>query len=179
MSLTKLSLAGKNITIPGQREFGQYIPPGDRKSITFFYSVLCLGECRHQDNNRYGLVIFSLIGGVGSVSIEWFIEGQAFLRSYALAPRTFPFPLFVSKLERRHIGRLRKRDNLLMAEGGREWARSRIIRLQENLVLYKYFNTLWVGFSLSGYYLSPSLQVSLSKYISLYVIKTLIPPNEI
>ncbi len=37
-------------------------------------------------------------------------------------------PSPVSKLDRRHTcGRLRKRDNLLTAEGGREWARSLII----------------------------------------------------
>jgi hypothetical protein len=35
MSLTKLSLAGKNLIIPGQGEFGL----GTGKSITFFYSV--------------------------------------------------------------------------------------------------------------------------------------------
>jgi hypothetical protein len=34
MSLTKLSLAGNNLIIPGQREFGLF-----GKSLTFFYSV--------------------------------------------------------------------------------------------------------------------------------------------
>ncbi len=52
----------------------------------------------------------------------------------------------VSKLNRRHTGRLRKRDNLLTGEGG-GWesgrALSRIIRTEESLVLYKSFNTLW------------------------------------
>jgi len=46
-----------------------------------------------------------------------------------------PFPPSpVSKLDRRHTRR----------RGGRGWARSRIIRLQESLVLYKSFNTLWL-----------------------------------
>ncbi len=39
MSLTKLSLAGKNLIIPGQGEFGQWHPPGDGKIDKFFYSV--------------------------------------------------------------------------------------------------------------------------------------------
>ncbi len=54
-----------------------------------------------------------------------------------------PPPSPVSKLDRGYTGRLRKRDNLLK-EGGREdggWARSRIILQQENLFLYKSFNT--------------------------------------
>ncbi len=63
MSLTKLSLAGNNLIIPAQREFGKWHPGwggGVRagKSINFFYSVgltrcLCLSlsisvrSCRH------------------------------------------------------------------------------------------------------------------------------------
>jgi hypothetical protein len=42
----------------------------------------------------------------------------------------------VSKLDRRHTGKLRKRDNLLKGVGGEGWARSRIIQSQESLVLY-------------------------------------------
>ncbi len=57
---------------------------------------------------------------------------------WLLAPPLSP----VSQLGRRHIGRLRKRDNLLTGEGGRGWARSRIIRLQECLVLFKSSNSL-------------------------------------
>ncbi len=34
----------------------------------------------------------------------------------------------VSKLDRRHTGTLRKRDNLLTVEGGRRWGRAQIIR---------------------------------------------------
>jgi hypothetical protein len=48
-----------------------------------------------------------------------------------------PFPSPVSKLERRHTGRLRKKDRLLTGGEG-----SLIIRLQESLVIYKSFNTL-------------------------------------
>ncbi len=63
--------------------------------------------------------------------IERFIGSHAFLWSYDSAPRPHPSP--VSKLDRRHTGRLRKRDDLLTGEG-RAW--SRIIRPQESLVLY-------------------------------------------
>ncbi len=48
-------------------------------------------------------------------SNEWFTEDQAFSRSYGLAPPPPPPP--VSKRDRRHTGRQRKRDNLLMGEG--------------------------------------------------------------
>jgi hypothetical protein len=41
----------------------------------------------------------------------------------------------VSKLDRRHTRRLRKRDNLLIGEG-KGWGRRQIIRLGESLVLY-------------------------------------------
>jgi hypothetical protein len=60
----------------------------------------------------------------------------------------FAHPLIpppVSKLDQRHSGTLRKRDNLLTGEGVEGWARSRIIRPQKNLGLYKSFNTLWTG----------------------------------
>ncbi len=39
MSLTKLSLDGINLIIPGQGGFGNDIPAGDGKPLTFFYSV--------------------------------------------------------------------------------------------------------------------------------------------
>jgi hypothetical protein len=38
MSLTKLSLAGKSLIIPGQGEFGD-IPAGDMKTASLFYSA--------------------------------------------------------------------------------------------------------------------------------------------
>ncbi len=54
-----------------------------------------------------------------SDSIEWFIEAQAFSRSYDIIPRPSPPPYSpVSKLDRRHTGRLL--DNLLTGEGGGE-----------------------------------------------------------
>ncbi len=53
--------------------------------------------------------------------VERVIEGQVFTRSYDLAPLP-PSP--VIKLDRRHTGRLRKRDNLLMGEGGGRRAES-------------------------------------------------------
>ena len=51
-----------------------------------------------------------------------------------------PPPSPVSKLDRRHTGRLRKKDNLLTGERGR----SQIIRRGERLVLYNILNTLWL-----------------------------------
>jgi len=47
-----------------------------------------------------------------------------------------------NKLELRHAGILRKRDNLLKGEGG---GRGQIIRRRESLVLYKSFNTIWLS----------------------------------
>jgi hypothetical protein len=44
------------------------------------------------------------------------MEGQAFLRLYDTTPRPHPSP---NKLDRRNMGRLRKRDNLPTGEGGR------------------------------------------------------------
>jgi|688.fasta_scaffold419448_1 hypothetical protein len=38
MSLPKLSLAGNNLIIPGQGQFGD-MPAGEEKSATFFYRV--------------------------------------------------------------------------------------------------------------------------------------------
>jgi hypothetical protein len=46
-------------------------------------------------------------------SIGGFIEDQAFLLSYDLAPALSP----AGKFDRRHTGRLLKRDNLLTGEG--------------------------------------------------------------
>ncbi len=51
-----------------------------------------------------------------------------------------PPPSPVSELNRRHTGRLRKKDNLLTGERGR----SKIIRRGERLVLYNILNTLWL-----------------------------------
>jgi hypothetical protein len=49
-------------------------------------------------------------------------------------------PSPVSKLDRRHAERLRKRDNFLTREWGRGWGRSQIKRRRESLVLKKSFN---------------------------------------
>ncbi len=48
--------------------------------------------------------------------VSYVIEGQAFSRSYDLAPSPSPPPSPGSKLEQRHTGRLRKRDKLLAGE---------------------------------------------------------------
>jgi hypothetical protein len=53
-------------------------------------------------------------------SIEWFIEDQAFSLSMIWLIPPSPTPLSRHKLDRRHKGRLRKRDNLLTGEGG-QW----------------------------------------------------------
>jgi hypothetical protein len=54
--------------------------------------------------------------------IERFIEAQASLRSYESAPRP-PRPRPPKMVDRRHTGRLIKRDNLLTGKGGggRAW----------------------------------------------------------
>ncbi len=52
-------------------------------------------------------------------------------------------PSAVSKLNRRHAGRLRKRDNLLTGERGRGWGRSQIIQRRDCPVLSLSFNTHW------------------------------------
>ncbi len=46
------------------------------------------------------------------------VEDKAFSPSYDMAPPTSPLSL-ISKLDRRHTGRLRKRDNLLTGKRGR------------------------------------------------------------
>jgi hypothetical protein len=45
------------------------------------------------------------------------IEGQDFSRSYDLAPRTLPPPSLVSKLDRRHTGRLREERQVAVGWG--------------------------------------------------------------
>ncbi len=50
-------------------------------------------------------------------SIQWFIDGKAFSRSYDFGSLSIPSPHSpASKLDRRHTGRLRKRDILLTKE---------------------------------------------------------------
>jgi hypothetical protein len=64
-----------------------------------------------------------------------------------LAHPSPPPHLPVSKLDRRHAGRLRKGDKLLTGDELRGWFRSRIIRPQErklSLVLYKSFILLMI-----------------------------------
>ncbi len=63
-------------------------------------------------------------------SIDWFIEGQAFLRSYNSVPCPPTSPSLVSKLDRRHTGRLRKETTCSRerGEGGGSCAASYIAR---------------------------------------------------
>jgi len=46
---------------------------------------------------------------------------------FRLHAQPLPPPAPISKLDRRHTGRLRKRNKSLKGEGGRGWAWSRII----------------------------------------------------
>ncbi len=69
------------------------------------------------------------------VSIEWFIEDQAFFRSYCSAPRPPPSPSPFSKLSLFLSLPVCRRSSLLTG-----WAIS--IRRRESLALYKSFNTL-------------------------------------
>jgi hypothetical protein len=54
-------------------------------------------------------------------------------------------PSPVSKLDRRHSRRLRKRDNVFTGALEGWWEGFQIIRPQESLVLYESFNTLWTS----------------------------------
>ncbi len=77
-------------------------------------------------------------------SMECCFKGPDFLSvvwfgSYP-TPLTPPPP--VSKLHRRHTGRLRKRDNLLTGDGLGEGPNR---RRRESLILYKTFNTIRLG----------------------------------
>jgi hypothetical protein len=89
---------------------------------------------------------FSYIGKfrVEQLHTHSHIWGRASYLVPRLPPPPSP-PSPVSKLYRRHTGRMRKRDNLLTGHGGggNGWARSRIIRPQESLGVYKSFKTLW------------------------------------
>ncbi len=60
------------------------------------------------------------VGQYFKESMDCFIEGQTFSWSYVLSPPHPPPPSPVSgKLDRRHTGRQRKRDNLLTEEKGK------------------------------------------------------------
>ncbi len=76
-------------------------------------------------------------------SIDWFIEGQAFL-IWLHAPTPFPSSP-VGKLHLFLMFSCVLPVELTDRRGGgpRGWAWSRIIRPQESLALYKWFNSLW------------------------------------
>ncbi len=80
-------------------------------------------------------------------SIDWFIEGRAFYRSYDSAPPPHLLPpSTVSELDRQQHKKTEEERQLADKRGGKRGvARSRIILPQESLVLYKSFNTLWVA----------------------------------
>jgi hypothetical protein len=73
------------------------------------------------------VAIYCLGGGErlvgGCFDFLFFIAGIALSQSFFLAPRPPPPPSPVNKLDRRHTGRRRKRDNFLtneLGEGGRD-----------------------------------------------------------
>jgi hypothetical protein len=61
-----------------------------------------------------------------------------------LLPHHLPLPFPVSKLDRRHTGRLKDKQ-LADGRGGGGWGWSQIMRRDENLVLSIIFNTLWLN----------------------------------
>jgi hypothetical protein len=71
--------------------------------------------------------------GPGFLAVAWF----------GPPPTSYPPPSPVSKLDRRHPGRLKKRDNSLTTEGrgGERVAESYDRRRKKSLILYKSFNT--------------------------------------
>ncbi len=70
-------------------------------------------------------------------SIECFLEDQAFSPSYdSVPPPPFHRPAATHR-------KSEKERRLADRRGGRGWVRSRVIRSQKSLVLYKSFNTLW------------------------------------
>ncbi len=75
-------------------------------------------------------------------SIEWFIEGQSLLKSSQSALHSPPLSPVISTSDTQEDW-VRETTGWRTGEGGRGWARSRIIRPEKSLVLYKSFNTLW------------------------------------
>ncbi len=76
---------------------------------------------------------------------DWMIyRGPGFLAAvwFGSSPTPYLPPSTVSKLDRRHTGRLRKRDNLLGGGGGGKKGFGRGAESYESLVLYKSFNNL-------------------------------------
>ncbi len=72
------------------------------------YVHYCTIITRSGRSNLAGVPFYSTAVQNIPESIDWFIEGQAFSRSYALHISS-PTPTPFSKLYRRHLGRLRKR----------------------------------------------------------------------
>ncbi len=84
-----------------------------------------------------------------SESFECFIEDQAFSPLYDLDPFPPPPPSYVRKLDRRHIGRLRK-ERQLADGGGREGGGGGAKSCESEkacMVLDILFNTLWCTLS--------------------------------
>jgi hypothetical protein len=65
MSLTKLSLAGKNLIIPGQGEFGD-IPAGGMENCYLFFTVQALPGTERRERVRVEKVasLTDMIAGV-------------------------------------------------------------------------------------------------------------------
>jgi len=103
-------------------------------------------EVKNSIINGWALTKWSTVLSVNKPeSIVRITEDQAFSPYMIwLLPPSLPPPPPVNKFNLEHTGRLRKRNNLLTAEGGRGWTSCRILRLQEKLVLYNNsFSSLW------------------------------------
>ncbi len=91
--------------------------------------------------------IYIVTGGwLHAESIGWFIEEQAFLRWYHLAPPPPPpLPFSSQQVVSLSVFLCMVGRAYWLWGGARGWGRSQIIRPpRERLVLYKSFNSLWV-----------------------------------
>ncbi len=82
--------------------------------------------------------------GRGTESIEWWLEDQAFLRSYDPAPRPPPStPLPRASCLSFSVFLCVAGQTYWREWGVMGWSRSQIVRPRGSLVLFKSFNTLW------------------------------------
>ncbi len=125
---------------------------------TFYISVRCtkgllFQQCGHDINfpvaTSTQIIFLKNLGGniivqCTPVSIECFYRGPGCLVVECLAPSP-PLPPLLSVTDRRHTGRLRKRDSFLTGEEGLagEEQNSKSYQNQESLVLYESIVTLW------------------------------------
>jgi hypothetical protein len=98
--------------------------------MTTYPIILILGYFPHADQR----VLYNLIEDQAfRRRMIWFLSG--------FPPTPPPLPSVSSTSESHR--KTEKKRQLSDWRGGKGWARSRILRPQESLVLYKSFNTLW------------------------------------